>query len=738
MNAPRSETPRPPHEHTVGTKLVALAAALSLATALPSRWVLSAEQAVGSTKARALYLAGGLLCDLAVTGPVFVVCVGLAALVACNTHPFSPELEPARSRRTNGPLAAVSLLLGTLFVVVWLSQNGAMEFRLDRGIFPGPLDAREGLGHGDFVRAELPVLLGGRYLFANLGALASAALSVRALHRTFTSIRGHVLSARRLALTFALVGIVAFSALGFGARQAHALCTSLHNGGALVSPTSAFVSGMFGRGTYDGSPAEVRKLVLAYAERDHLAEGARAYGFSADVAPRLEDHDCTRHPLARKLDAPSGPLVDDLRRLSRALFAGREVEPVIYQVSLESLRADDVHALAEEAPAALTPTLGRLYADPATVAFRNARQSGIRTAQALSAVVCGTGALPFHLALGRDLGNVPLRCLPDVLSDAGLRTRAFYGHEFVFDDMGTFLRLHGVELHERSAFSAEAPRGVWGGVSDAPVYAAALEAGAHDAHASYNFVLTLSHHTPFTEPSDLRADERSTVARVCDEHELHGENCARLVTLHYADAAFGRFLANLEQSPAASRSMVIFSADHTTHQWVPWGERERSDGISRIPAGIVLPRALRDASADPRAVEAAIAAVRAHAEAPLSNEDLPTVVLALASETSALRKLDAARRWHTLGAQATSPDARSPSGRSAVWGIDAHAHLFEAPTDGSTTTHETVVETLRGPADLASTPAELRPPLAFWSTFLSGFAATCPRVPRESHSHEAP
>lgn len=743
---PRSPAAPParPHEHGLAAKLVALASGLSLATAFPSRWVLSAEQAVGSTKARALYLAGGLLCDLAVTGPVFVACFGLAALGACNLHRTTPPPDAAAllpdgtSPRTSRALVGLSLSLGALALVVWLSQNGAMEFRLDRGIFPGPLDAREGLGHGDFVRAELPVLVGGRYLLANVVALASAALVLRTTHRTLARSRSEALSAKRLALTFGLVAVVAFSALGLGARQAHALCTSLHNGGALVSPTSAFVSGLFGRGSYDGSPAEVRKLVLGYSERGHLAEGARAYGFSPEVAAHLDDRDCTRHPLAKKLDAPSGPLVDDLRRLSRALFAGRKVEPVIYQVSLESLRADDVHALAEEAPAALTPTLGRVYADPGAIAFRDARQSGIRTAQALSAVVCGTGALPFHLSVGRDLGNVPLRCLPDVLSDAGVRARAFYGHELVFDDMSTFLRLHGVELHERSEFPREAPRGVWGGVSDAPVYAAALDAGTRDSRASYNFILTLSHHTPFTEPGDLRPEERTTVREVCERHELHGENCARLVTLHYADAAFGRFLADVERGPAASRSIVVFSADHTTHQWVPWGASERGDAISRIPAGIVLPRALRDAAVDPRALDEALAAVRTHVAEPLSNEDLPTLVLALASETSALRALDEGRRWHTLGAQATGPDARSPSGRASVWGIDAHAHLFEAPADGSTQTLDTVVESLRGPSDLSNVPSELRPPLAFWSTFLGGFATTCPRVPRATTTIEAP
>ena len=62
--------------------------------------------------------------------------------------------------------------------------------------------------------------------------------------------------------------------------------------------------------------------------------------------------------------------------------------------------------------ASLTPFLTRaVQPDTAsTASFSSAHQSGVRTAQALSAVVCGVGALPFHLALGRDLGALPLRC----------------------------------------------------------------------------------------------------------------------------------------------------------------------------------------------------------------------------------------------------------------------------------------------------------------------------------------
>ena len=39
------------------------------------------------------------------------------------------------------------------------------------------------------------------------------------------------------------------------------------------------------------------------------------------------------------------------RGLSREIFGGRGEPPIVFQVSLESMRADDIHALEPSAPA---------------------------------------------------------------------------------------------------------------------------------------------------------------------------------------------------------------------------------------------------------------------------------------------------------------------------------------------------------------------------------------------------
>ena len=111
-------------------------------------------------------------------------------------------------------------------------------------------------------------------------------------------------------------------------------------------------------------------------------------------------------------------------------------------------------------------------------ASSGAFQGGFRTAQSLSSLHCGVGSLPFNIAIARDMGHFPLRCLPDVLSDGGFDTRAFYASDLAYDSMLEFFRYHGVEGTQAADMPAGLPIGSWRGVSDRALYDQAL------AHAS--------------------------------------------------------------------------------------------------------------------------------------------------------------------------------------------------------------------------------------------------------------
>ncbi len=699
--------------------LLAAAVGLGALAAFPARWTLASTQGNG-TSMRWAYLAGGLLTDVASVGPFVAFALMLLLLLA-------------RRRPRLFPLGFVAL--GACLLGAWLAHNGAMEFRFQRGIYPGPMDAREGLGHADFVRAEVPALLGGRFLAPNVVALTLGAALLR-----WTGLRLRTLAAAgaaRLSLAVlapAMVGL--FLALFLGARRASAFCESLHNRGAIASPASTLVGAWLSGNRYDGSPEELRREISAFVGTEaEVARGARHLGFSDTAAVmlrRAEEHaDCTHHPLARELDEPGGELLEAARAVSRELFRGQTLAPQVFQVSLESLRADDIASLHPAAPAEVAPFLDQVYDAASTTgqgaaAFHAAHQSGIRTGQALSAAVCGMGALPFHIALGRDFGNMPLRCAPDVLAESGFRTRAVYGHDFVFDDMGTFLRFHGVDLFERRNFDAGLPRGVWDGVSDESVYDAALRESTRSSGAQYTFILTLSNHTPYTAPADLRPSDAAAMRALCEARQLKGENCDRLHTVRYADQALAHFARHVEEGPDAARTIVLLAADHTTHEWAPWEPGERPEGITQIPAAVWLPRARREAVADP----VRFAAVWSHfrdlaRQRPISNADLPSLLLALLSESREARGLPSARRWHTLGGQSTSRSFESPTGAGVLFGIDAHAQIFDVTAAGKTHPTGVVMDTLRTGDDVQAASAMNRPVLAFWGSFLRGFAAHC-------------
>jgi hypothetical protein len=637
------------------SSLPLFAFALATCTALPSRWAISGAQSSGTHLLRALYLGGGLLSDLAMTVPIVLFALLLLA------------------RRRWG----LVLFLPLVLLACLLAQNGATEFRIERGVLPGPIDLREGMGHHDFLTAHLPSILFGRFFWMNLLCAVASALLLRRLHRSPI-----VIAWRSMA-----IGAFVWLVLMLGARQANAYASSLQNKDALAAPSTAFMSGLLQRGAFDGSPTSTRKLVAEFhgTEEEALA-GARELGFP-DVT------------LRRPLVTSGGQ-------------SGIGAKPIIFHVSLESMRADDIHSLNPHAPKEITPFLNEVYADDAPpksppkniVAFKHAHQSGVRTSQALGAMMCGIGVLPFNLSITRDLGVLlKLRCLPDVLVDAGFRAHAFYGHDFVFDDMSTFLRAHHVTMVGRESFAANAPRGVWNAVSDAAVYEAAIGHAEKEengpATAQYNFVLTLSHHAPYAEPADFAPTHRAEIEALCHARDLHGDNCARLKTLRYADEALRQFVKRVsESSKIADRSIVVVSGDHTVHQWAPWnGDPEPASAITqipmfvRLPKGVVAPTDLRDRAATK----------------PVSNADLPLLILSLIDDES-VASLRADQRWHTLGGDASS-----------VRGIDAHGNLFDVAENGDVKLRGITMEALHGQEDVQHAAPHNRPGLAFLSRLLA-------------------
>ncbi len=489
------------------------------------------------------------------------------------------------------------------------------------------------------------------------------------------------------------IGALSLSAVAFGGALA---ATSLAAGPA--GPVDLFTPRMLGEAAACATgPCEPRiQITRVEATPEVVDRGAALLGWPPrDVA-------CPRHPFSRafpsrevraRSTAAASPVLAALTELSSELFDADERPVHVWQIALEGMRGDDLHALHGAAPRELAPFLTGLHEEaaggaPHVLAARGMFTAGVRTPHGLAAFSCGLGTLPFGLGMPRDLPDLPVRCLQDVLHDAGFDVGHAYGGALSFDRVGSFLEAH----RSRAWVTAETlpagtARGAWG-ATDQAVYAAAVRAARPD-RSTFGLVLTLSHHHPFTEPEDLTEDARARGAAAL-RHAGPGADdgdARRLVTYAYADEALRGLFETLRSAGLLERSIVSIGADHAIPDRPLWG---RSEGWSplqqraQIPWVLWIAPDLLDGARSPaRARSLSREAQRALDQVPLSQNDVPTLLLALLERSAPLRGLGAEAAWHTLGGQATSPWYASPHGASvSVHGIDAATTLYFADERG--------------------------------------------------------
>ena len=127
-------------------------------------------------------------------------------------------------------------------------------------------------------------------------------------------------------------------------------------------------------------------------------------------------------------------------------------------------------------------------------------------------------------------------------------------------------------------------------------------------------------------------------------------------------------------------------ADHSTGHSYVWGKEDPESDVakSQIPFAIVIPAQFLARAKDPVALTAALAEAQALIEAaPLSQNDVPTLLLAMMKAHPSMTALPAAERWHTLGGQVTSPWF-DPGGNKAsyILGINGVSELFALDRNG--------------------------------------------------------
>lgn len=660
-------------------------AVLALAAA-PAR-VAGASRVSSGVVAQALWMSAGVLRDLAAV----VLLVAPAVLMIAFVAPaLLTRLRSARWQRAGGAFAAVPCGLA-----VWVLGVAAQEFKVERGVYPTVFDFKAQGASSVFLGATLgylryDVYWGPALVFAIAGGLL---LRSRARRRA---------DAAPLAWRPWLSGLAVSLALGAAGLRLFVASTSTNGRfgvSALGDPFQAMVDSGADLIAY-GKGATARELVRDARLRHVLArDGAALLGWPPARAAAADV--CRDHPHERPLDRAMAPPIADPRgedlvrafeEVGSRLFPLEDDGILVWQLTLESFRADDLSAVNARAAREIAPFVNGLYeaaarGDEGVLASRATYQAGVRTAQGLGALSCGLGTLPYNLSLIRDLHPVRVRCLSDVLTDAGFRASFFYGSDVTFDGMGAFFGAHGFsELIAQPELPLDAPRGAWGAVTDHVLVDETTRRIATSTRSphEHRFVMltSLSNHSPFDAPGDLSAEVESRVDHALNRvmNRAGRDDRARLLTYSYTDAAVARFFARLEELRLAARSIVVIAADHSTGEAYVWGPEdgaETDDAKARIPFLVVLPSALRERARDRGTLDDAMrVAQRALDAGPLSQNDVPSLVLSLLSAHPALRAMRPAARWHTLGGQITSPWFE-PMGRPGAYvlGINGVSQL---------------------------------------------------------------
>ncbi|MBX3189438.1 MAG: LTA synthase family protein [Labilithrix sp.] len=699
--------------------------ALALLAHVPGRLVYAENEALHGRPGWQFF-AAGLLGDLRWVGPVvllaFVVPLGGALFFRAS----------ARAKRWSA--VVVTSAAAAVLVAAWVFSVAAIECKLERGLYPTYFETKLALGSTSFVVGSLPTLLLDRYWKTSLLVIVAVAGVLAAYWRWA---RHELSSVGRVCgfVSGALVLLLAGHQLFVRDRIFFP-----RTGGSTEtrSPIETVLLGKFPWPDHAPLTDGMRQL---FASRTYDAkqkeDGLRALGYPASSLDRLiafeTNEPCSApHPLARPLDrafegnARASATMADLEALSIALFEGRSEPITVWQIAMESFRADDVAALQPTAPPELTPVMNRLYRSERAIGFTRVFQGGFRTAHNVSSLLCGVGSLPFSIAAARDLGHVPLRCLPDVLSDAGLSPRVFFSSDLAYDNMLDFLRYHGVDAVGGPDMPEGLPVGSWGGVSDRALYDQALARASRD-RSEYAFILTLSGHSPFRRPTDMPPEVEARAAQACAKKSkaANADDCRRLAVMAYADHALGEMLDKLERSPLGKRSIVVVSADHATSELLLWPGSIEARARAHVPYVIVLPEALVASAAHPERVPEILARLRAHDDV-LSLADSPSLVMSLLSATAQVERIPPEWRFHTFGGQATSPHFSLPARPEArVWGTDSASFVFSVDDALAITVDDARNRTFSDVSEFDTMNATLRGPAAFLSSFVKGYLLRC-------------
>jgi hypothetical protein len=237
------------------------------------------------------------------------------------------------------------------------------------------------------------------------------------------------------------------------------------------------------------------------------------------------------------------------------------------------------------------------------------------------------------------------------------------------------------------------------GLSDRKLFDFSLARAAElpESQSTYTGVLTLSSHRPFKVPNDIKPEDAVAADRIL---QSLGEQVTsrpltkdRIRILRYVDSALRDYIEGLARLPKTSRSitMVIAYGDHSHSEadlFASPGSRTPTSHLailSRIPFFLhVFPESLKDHPERARVLRALAGLNQVLQETPLSQNDIPRLILGLLFKSPELKGLPRDKRWHTLGGQVLSPFSAPPAAQPSglVWGVDGSSEAFVIDSRG--------------------------------------------------------
>lgn len=680
--------------------------ALLVLAAVPARLSLAIRGGTTSSMNDLERTMAGVVVD---ASAVLVVVVVLTAVLTA-TIPIGVRGLRRPLWQRAGPLLCSLPLAAVTMVITMVAQ----QVRAERGAFPTAFDIMESGTNASFIEGIFGYL---GYTHIWVPAVLSVVVVGVALGLVLRRRSHHVVHG------WSAWGTGLVAGLGVGVLPVHLLSLALSSSSApetlrpdsLGEPLAGLVDSSLDLLRYGADMTPRQLIVDLEPTADVHNEGAALLGWPAMATG------AGAHPYARALDSAAEPvtpnprgtaLVQSLERVSSTVFDGAgQPAPIVFHLLLEGFRADDLHAMNPEAPRDLAPFINGLYeragaparddaagddaaGDDAVLVGRQMYQAGVRTAQGLGAMTCGLGTLPYNLSFIRDLQPMSMRCTADVLHDAGYTMSAWYGSDIGFDNMQRYLEAHHTtRVVSQKELPTDLPKGTWDAVTDFALMDAVVDGiasthgpGTASAEAPHMaLVMSLSNHSPFTAPQDVPADLQARVAALLPlAPRADEEDRRRLLTFAYTDAAVEHFFAGLHRTGLDTRAIVVLMADHSTGHRYVWGKGLETDAAKgQIPFAMVVPAAFRARVADQRDLDTALGAAQHQLDGgPLSLNDVPSLLLAMLSKSTAVSSLPAEKRWHTMGGQVTSPFFRPIKAGAAIHAVNGVSEIVALDGQG--------------------------------------------------------